>query len=87
MRTVAQTTTPRNPRTAYYAVYGEQEGTAELLNGSGFLFRKDGEHRGALVSSTDPELLLCGRCDLADAQLAKDTACGGYAAIACGRGK
>lgn len=86
MATILQFPTVRKPVT-HYAVYGEIEGTATLLNGSGYLFRKGGERRATLVSYTDPELVLCGRCDLADTQLADDLAAGGYAAIACGRGR
>jgi hypothetical protein len=71
----------------HYACYGELSGTAELLNGSGYLFRTDGERKAHLVSYKDPELLLLGRCDLADAQRADDDAAGGLAALVCGYGK
>jgi hypothetical protein len=42
----------------------ELYGTAKLLNGSGYLFRKDGERKATLVSYTDVNLMLYGRCDL-----------------------
>jgi len=58
----------------YYAQYNDQEGTAELCNGSGYLFRRTGERRATLVSYKDGGLVLCGRCDLADSQQADDTA-------------
>jgi hypothetical protein len=68
----------------HYAYYGELYGTAELLNGSGYLFRQDGERKATLVSYKDPELTLLGRCDLADAQRCEDAASGGLAALVCG---
>jgi len=63
----------------------EVSGTAELVCGSGYLFRKDGERRATLVSYTDPNLLLFGRVDLTDAQYLEDELRGGAAAIACSR--
>ena len=71
----------------HYAYFGELYGTAELLNGSGYLFRKDGERKATLVSYKDPELTLLGRCDIADAKRAADDAAGGLAALVCGYGK
>ena len=71
-------------RIAYYATYKTTEGTAELLNGSGYLFRATGERQARLVSYKDPELLLAGRKDLADAQRQADQARGGFAALVCG---
>jgi hypothetical protein len=71
----------------HYAYYGELYGTAELLNGSGYLFRQDGERKATLVSYKDPKLVLLGRCDLADTQRAADEAAGGLAALVCGYGK
>jgi hypothetical protein len=71
----------------HYAYLGDVYGTAELLNGSGYLFRKDGERKATLVSYTDPELVLLGRCDLADAQGAAEDTAGGLAALVCGYGK
>jgi len=76
-------------KTVHYASYlvngVEVEGTAELVNGSGYLFRKDGERQALLVSYKDPELLLYGLVDVADAQHDIDMLVGGYAAIACSR--
>jgi hypothetical protein len=69
----------------HYAYLGDVYGTAELLNGTGYLFRADGARKATLVSYRDPELLLLGRCDLADLQQAADDARGGAVAIACSR--
>jgi hypothetical protein len=63
----------------------EVHGTAELLNGSGYLFRKDGERKAVLVSYKDPALMLYGLVDVADAQHDVDMLVGGYAAVACSR--
>jgi hypothetical protein len=76
-------------KTVHYASYlvnnEEVFGTAELLNGSGYLFRKDGERQATLVSYKDPALLLFGLISLADAQYLDDELAGGLAAIACSR--
>jgi hypothetical protein len=76
-------------RTVHYASYernGEEVyGTAELLNGSGYLFRQDGERQATLVSYKDVNLMLYGLADVADMQHDIDMAVGGYAAVACGR--
>jgi hypothetical protein len=75
-------------RTVHYASYErngtEIYGTAELLNGSGYLFRKDGERQATLVSYKDANLMLYGLVDVADMQHDVDMAVGGYAAVACG---
>jgi hypothetical protein len=63
----------------------ELYGTAELLNGSGYLFRKDGERKATLVSYKDVNLMLYGLADVADFQHDVDMAAGGAAAIACSR--
>jgi hypothetical protein len=60
-------------------------GTAELLNGSGWLFRKDGERQATLVSYKNPDLLLFGLVQDADAQFIDDELHGGPALIACSR--
>ena len=60
-------------------------GTAELLNGSGYLFRKDGERKATVVSFKDVNLMLYGLCDLAEMQHDVDTLLGGADAIACSR--
>ena len=70
------------PQRSYY---GELYGTAELLNGSGYLFREDGQRQATLVSYKDPELLLLGLCDLSEMQHDVDMLVGSYAAIACSR--
>jgi hypothetical protein len=76
-------------KTVHYASYernGQEEyGTAELLNGSGYLFRRDGERQAVLVSYRDPNLLLFGIVQLADQQYLDDEVRGGAAAIACSR--
>ena len=76
-------------KTVHYASYlvnGEEvEGTAELVCGSGYLFRRDNERQATLVSYKDPALILFGLCALADAQYLEDESRGGYAAIACSR--
>jgi hypothetical protein len=70
---------------ASYLVNGEEVyGTAELLNGSGYLFRKDGERQATLVSYKDVDLMLYGLVD-ADAQHDVDMLVGGPAMIACSR--
>ena len=79
MATVARMTTQRN--VTHYAYYGDLYGTAELVCGSGYLFRTDGERQATLVSYKDPELTLLGRCDIADMQHDIDLAVGGAAAI------
>jgi hypothetical protein len=76
-------------KTVHYASYvvngNEVYGTAELLNGSGYLFRKDGERQATLVTYKDVNLMLYGRCDLADNQYIDDALSGGPALIACTR--
>jgi hypothetical protein len=81
MATVPQTATPIQ----HYAYYGELYGTAELLNGSGYLFREDGQRQATLVSYKDPELLLLGLVEVSDMQHEVELLVGGAAAIACSR--
>jgi hypothetical protein len=89
--TVTNLSIYRKQNVTHYAILtvnGEDVyGTAELLNGSGYLFRAEGERKATLVSYRDPELTLLGRCDLADAQREADEAAGGLAALVCGYGK
>jgi hypothetical protein len=88
MATVTDLLTYRkSQRVTHYAYYGDLYGTAELLNGTGYLFRQDGERKATLVNYKDPALVLLGRCDLADAQRAAENAAGGLAALVCGYGK
>ena len=88
MKNVTYLSTYRKPQNVtHYAFLGDVYGTAELLNGSGYLFRAEGERQTTLVSYKDPELTLLGRCDLADAQYTADEAAGGLAALVCGDGK
>lgn len=76
-------------RTVHYASYlvnGEEVyGTAELVCGTGWLFRRDGERRAMLVSYKDVDLMLYGLADVADCQHDVDLAAGGAAAVACTR--
>jgi hypothetical protein len=86
MATVTDIATYRKPQgITHYAYYGDLYGTAELLTGSGYLFRQEGERKATVVSYKDPELVLLGRCDVADMQHEVDMLVGGYAAVACGR--
>ena len=87
MASVIDIRTYRKPQAiTHYAYYGELYGTAELLSGSGYLFRHEGERKARLISYKDPALTLLGRCDLADTQRQADEAAGGFAAIVCGYG-
>jgi hypothetical protein len=81
MATVARTTAPIQ----HYAYLGDAYGTAELLNGSGYLFRAEGERKATLVSYKNVNLMLYGRCDLADGQYITDELAGGPAWIATHR--
>jgi hypothetical protein len=76
-------------RTVHYAslMVKDEElyGTAELVCGSGYLFRKDGELKATLVSYRDINLMLFGLVAVADAQADIDTLVGGAAAVACTR--
>jgi hypothetical protein len=85
MASVIDLTPSRKQNVTHYAYYGDLYGTAELLNGSGYLFRADGERRATLVSYKDPELMLLGLVDVADMQHDIDLAVGSYAAVACSR--
>jgi len=69
----------------HYAYYGDTYGTATLVNGSGYLFRAEGERTATLVSYKDPDLMLLGLVDAADAQHDVDLLVGGYAVVACTR--
>ena len=81
MATVARTQAP----VQHYAYLGDTYGIATLVNGSGYLFRAEGERQATLVSSRDPELMLLGVVDVADAQHDVDLLVGGFAAVACSR--
>lgn len=84
--TVPNITTHRKPQAiTHYAYLGDVYGTATLVNGSGYLFRADGERQATLVSYQDPELMLLGLVGLSDMQHDIDRAVGGYAAVACSR--
>jgi hypothetical protein len=75
----------RNHNVTHYAYWGDTYGTAELLCGSGYLFRLEGERKATLVSYKDADLMLLGLVDLSQVQADSDLALGGYAAVACGR--
>jgi hypothetical protein len=74
----------------HYASYldkrsgAEVFGTAELLGGSGYLFRQDGQRKATLVSYTDVDLMLYGLVDVADGQDEVDRLVG-RAQVVCGR--
>jgi hypothetical protein len=79
-------TVPRTRATVqHYAYLGDLYGTAELVNGSGYLFREDGQRQATLVSYKDPELMLLGLVELSEMQHEVDLLVGGSAAVACGR--
>ena len=73
----------------HYAYDEETYGTAELLNGSGYLFRKDGERQATLVSLQGRESDALRTVDLTDTQYIDDEIrgglVGGYVAVARGR--
>lgn len=73
---------------AHYAILlvgGEEVfGVATLIAG-GYSFRPDDSRAVRLVSYKDVNLLLFGRCDLADAQYIDDEIRGGAAKVACSR--
>jgi hypothetical protein len=88
MATVTELSTYRKPQgITHYAYYGELYGTAELLNGTGYLFRAEGARKATLVSYKDGALVLLGRVDIADAKRAEEEAAGGRAALVCGVGR
>jgi len=76
------------PRTSHnvthYAYLGDVYGTAELLPGTGYLFRAEGQRHATLVSYKDPELMLLGLVEVADGQYEVDMLVG-RAALVCGR--
>jgi hypothetical protein len=79
-------TVPRSTqKITHYAYYGDSYGTAQLLNGSGYLFRAEGERTARLVSYKDVDLTLLGLCAVADGQHEVDQLVGGPARIACDR--
>ena len=71
------TTVPRTTKIVHYAYFGDDYGTAELVCGSGYLFRKEGERTATLVSYTHPELMLLGHVPTADQQWSTDQGRGG----------
>jgi hypothetical protein len=86
MATVPEITTARKPQpVTHYAYLGDVYGTAELLCGTGYLFRAEGERTAHLVSYKDPELTLLGEVALSEMQADIDLALGGAAAVACSR--
>jgi len=77
MATVPETAPTRKPQAVtHYAYLGDLYGTAELLGGSGYLFRAEGQRTATLVSYKDPELLL-GLVDLSEMQHEVDLLVGG----------
>jgi hypothetical protein len=72
-------------RYASLTVKGEEVyGTAQLVNGSGYLFRQDGQRQATLVSYKDVNLMLYGLVNVADGQFEVDMLIG-RAALVCGR--
>jgi hypothetical protein len=69
----------------HFAYFGDLYGTAELVNGSGYLFREEGQRQAALVSYKDPELMLLGLVELSEMQADIDLAVGGAASVALSR--
>jgi hypothetical protein len=69
----------------HFAYFGDLYGTAELVNGSGYLFREEGARQVTLVSSKDPALLLLGLVELSEMQADIDLAVGGAAMICTSR--
>jgi hypothetical protein len=63
----------------------EVYGTAELVNGSGYLFRRDGARQATLVSYRDTSLMLYGLVAVADAQYLTDELRGGPVGICLSR--
>jgi hypothetical protein len=76
-------------KTVHYASYlvnnEETYGTAEFVNGSGYLFRKDGERKATLVSRKDINLMLFGLVSMADAQYVDDELHGGAVGVCLSR--
>ena len=80
-----EATTRKAQGITHYAYYGDLYGTAELLCGSGYVFRAEGERKALVVSYRGPELTLLGLVDLSEMQHDIDLAVGGFAALACSR--
>jgi hypothetical protein len=71
---------------ASYEINGEEiHGTATLVCGSGYLFRRDNERKAVLVSYRDVNLMLYGLVDVATSQYLDDEMRGGAAWIATHR--
>jgi hypothetical protein len=73
------------PRVTHYAYLGDLYGTAELVNGSGYLFRAEGERRATLVSYKNPELMLLGLVVESEMQCDLDLALGGAVGVCLSR--
>jgi hypothetical protein len=84
MATVPRITTPIQHYASYVIAGEEVYGVATLIAG-GYSFRPDDSREVRLVSYKDGDLLLYGRCDLADGQYLADELAGGAAALACTR--
>lgn len=84
------TVTRSSTKIQHYAsllIGGEEVyGVATRVDG-GYSFRPDHVFMTRVVSYTDQNLMLYGLVDLADAQLGADLAAGGYAQVACNRGR
>lgn len=80
MATVTDIRTARKTPIRHYAFLGETQGIATLVPG-GYSFRPDDGRATRLAAYNDPNLLLLGRIDLAEAQREAD---GNLAAKVCG---
>jgi hypothetical protein len=80
MATVAQRMSPVKHYAQYHDVYG-----IATLRAGGYTFQADLSRDTWLVSYKDVDLMLFGRCDLADAQWAEDLSHGDLAGLAAAR--
>ena len=80
MATVAKSTGPVKHYASLMVGTEELYGVATLVPG-GYSFRADDSREVRLVSYKDGNLVLNGRCDIADAQWADDTSTGDFARL------
>lgn len=75
------------PHNAYYASLDGLPGVALALTESTYAWQMDGRTTWVLVSRYNPQLLLMGACQMADAQWQADQALGSLVNMLYGRGK